>query len=652
MQLSVIIVNYNVKYFLEQVLHSVYKALNGIEAEVFVVDNNSADGSCEMVKRKFPQVLLIENKTNVGFSAANNQAIKQSTGKYVLLLNPDTVVDENCFSRCITFMESHANAGGLGVKMIDGKGRFLPESKRGLPTPLVAFYKMFGVSALFPKSPLFGKYHLGFLDKEQTHVVDVLAGAFMLIRKETLDKVGLLDEDYFMYGEDIDLSYRITKAGYKNYYFSEATIIHYKGESTKKTSVNYVFVFYKAMIVFAQKHYTNKHAKTFSLLINCAIYLRATISLIARFFQQSHLMLMDAASIYGGIYLIKLYWEQNHKYIEGGSYPTTFMLVNATIYTLLWLLGLYFANAYTKTRSTSAVFKGVIGGLIGISIFYAFSPDQYRYSRAIIMLAFSWAFIGAYLNRLLLYIVAFKKLDISMSFNSNTIIVGNQQEVERVRDLLKKTNANCKIAGYVSVEKNTNQGDEYLGDANRMQEIVQLFAVEEIIFCSKDVSAGQIIQWMGSINAPGLQYKIVPEESSFIIGSNNKNTAGDFYALDVTLALNEPLHLRKKRMLDLAVSLVLLPLTPVLFFMVHHKLNYAKNWLSVLFGKKTWVGYSSNSNNANLPKIKQGVLSPFINNNQNAEAATVAKLNFLYAKNYSIEKDLFIILYSLSKLGN
>ena len=258
MKLSVVIVNYNVKYFLEQCLHSVFKAGQGIAMEVFVVDNNSVDGSVQMIKEKFSQVILIENKDNKGFAKANNQAIDRSTSEYVLLLNPDTVVEENTFRQIIDFMDTHPDAGGLGVKMVDGKGHFLPESKRGLPTPAVAFYKIFGFSSLFPKSKTFGRYHLGFLDKNEIHEVEILSGAFMLLRKSVLDKIGLLDESFFMYGEDIDLSYRIIKAGYKNYYFPKTRIIHYKGESTKKSSVNYVFVFYNAMIIFARKHFSQK----------------------------------------------------------------------------------------------------------------------------------------------------------------------------------------------------------------------------------------------------------------------------------------------------------------------------------------------------------------------------------------------------------
>ncbi|MBU1578674.1 MAG: glycosyltransferase family 2 protein, partial [Bacteroidetes bacterium] len=210
MKLSIVIVNYNVEHFLEQCLYSVRKAVKDIEAEIFVVDNNSVDGSLRMLREKFPEVVLIDNKENLGFSKANNQAIRRSEGEYVLLLNPDTVVEDDTFTKVISFMDSHPDAGGLGVKMVDGKGNFLPESKRGLPTPATAFYKIFGFASLFPRSKRFSKYHLGYLDKNQIHEVDVLAGAFMLMRKAVLDKTGLLDEAFFMYGEDIDLSYRIT----------------------------------------------------------------------------------------------------------------------------------------------------------------------------------------------------------------------------------------------------------------------------------------------------------------------------------------------------------------------------------------------------------------------------------------------------------
>ena len=320
MKLSIIIVNYNVKYFLEQALLSVRKAILPIEAEVFVVDNNSVDDSVEMVKEKFPEIHLIENKSNPGFSTANNQAIKLAKGEYVLLLNPDTVVEENTFEKCIDFMDAHPDAGGLGVKMIDGSGKFLPESKRGFPSPFVAFCKTFGLSSIFPKSKTFNRYHLGFLDENKTHEVDVLAGAFMMLRKSVLDEIGLLDETFFMYGEDIDLSYRIVQAGYKNYYFTDTTIIHYKGESTKKGSLNYVKVFYNAMIIFAKKHFKGEKATLFILMLHLAIYFRAFLTLVSNFFKQIYLPLLDA-----GVMLIGclLYTSPSPRDQRGSRMPSS-----------------------------------------------------------------------------------------------------------------------------------------------------------------------------------------------------------------------------------------------------------------------------------------------------------------------------------------
>ena len=245
-KLSVIIVNYIVKYFLEQCLYSVRAAVTGMDAEVFVVDNNSTDGSVEYLRPKFPEVVFIENKDNPGFAKANNQAIRQCTGEYVLLLNPDTVVGEESLRSLCFQMDEDPEIGAIGVKMLNGHGVFLPESKRAFPSPWVSFCKIFGLSKLFPNSPAFARYSLPYLDKEQTHKVEVLAGAFMLLRHEALDKVGLLDESFFMYGEDIDLSYRIVLGGYKNLYVPER-ILHYKGESTKHGDLRYIRAFYGAL---------------------------------------------------------------------------------------------------------------------------------------------------------------------------------------------------------------------------------------------------------------------------------------------------------------------------------------------------------------------------------------------------------------------
>lgn len=275
MKLSVVIVNYNVKYFIWQCINSVLASKLDFEYEIIVVDNNSGDSSIEYLQQQFnhPHIKYILNNHNCGFSRANNQAIKIAKGQYILLLNPDTIVGSNVINNVCNFMDNHSEAGAIGVKMINGSGIFLPESKRGYPSPWASFCKMSGLAALFQKSTLFGQYNLGFLDKDKIHEVPILAGAFMLIPQKVLDSVGLLDEAFFMYGEDIDLSYRIIKAGYKNYYLPE-TIIHYKGESTNKWNSKYHKAFYDAMRIFYKKHHKANN-KLFSTLILGGIQLKS-----------------------------------------------------------------------------------------------------------------------------------------------------------------------------------------------------------------------------------------------------------------------------------------------------------------------------------------------------------------------------------------
>lgn len=275
MTLSVIIVNYNVKFYLEQCLESVRRASRGLQVEVFVVDNLSTDGSVEYLRERFPEVTFIENKENVGFARANNQAIRQSKGEYVLLLNPDTIVGEDTLKQCVEFMDAHREAGAVGTYMLHVDGTFAPESRRGLPTPFVAFCKMTGLTALFPKSRLFGRYYMRYLDENEMNEIEVISGAYMMLRREALDKVGLLDEDFFMYGEDIDLSYRVLKGGYKNY-FLPVRMLHYKGESTVKNSYRYVYTFYEAMRLFFRKHYSH-YSWAISLPINLAIWAQSFV---------------------------------------------------------------------------------------------------------------------------------------------------------------------------------------------------------------------------------------------------------------------------------------------------------------------------------------------------------------------------------------
>ena len=282
MKLSVVIVNYNVKHFLEQCLNSLEQAAIDIDHEVIVVDNASTDGSTEYITSRFPNIKWMACRENNGFSKGNNIAIAQAKGEYILLLNPDTIVTKEAIEGCVEFMETHADAGACGVYMQRTDGTFAPESRRALPTPYVAFCKMSGLSSLFPKSRKFGRYYMQYLNKEEINPIEIISGAYMMLRRSTIEKTGTLDESFFMYGEDIDLSYRILKEGYSNYYLPYR-ILHYKGESTNKSTYRYVHTFYRAMQLFFKKHYSH-YSLLVSLPINIAIWTRAMLAYVGNQF--------------------------------------------------------------------------------------------------------------------------------------------------------------------------------------------------------------------------------------------------------------------------------------------------------------------------------------------------------------------------------
>ena len=653
MKLSVIIVNYNVKYFLEQCLYSVRKAVKGLEAEVFVVDNNSVDGSVEMVKEKFPEFYCIHNKNNLGFSKANNQAIRLSTGEYVLLLNPDTLIEEDTLQKVCDFMDAHRDAGGLGVKMVDGKGNFLPESKRGLPTPSVAFYKIFGFSRIFPKSKVFGKYHLGFLDKEETHQIEILSGAFMMMRKSALDKTGLLDETFFMYGEDIDLSYRIIKAGYKNYYFPGTRIIHYKGESTKKSSVNYVLVFYNAMVIFAKKHFSQKNARLFSFLINIAIYFRAILAIVSRFLSRAAQPIADALLLFGGIMGIKYFWKHNIVFPGGGEYPYEIVWVAIPLYILTWLMSVYISGGYDKPVRLSKISQGLFIGSVIILIFYALLPEDYRFSRALIVFGAVWGFISMMGFRVVLHLFKIKGYRLGSDGNRRFAIVGNAEEVGRVADLIRKTNTQPGFIGLIAMDEKQNEKEGFIGNIGQLADIINIYKIDEVIFCAKDIPSQMIIDKMSELNTSQLELKIAPPESLSIIGSQSITTSGDVFIIELD-SISKANNKRSKRFLDFTSSLLFLVFFPLEIFIVKKPIGFLANIITVLFGRKSWVGFKINnqSDKHKLPKIKPGILFPTdVLKNPNITNDTIQRLNLLYARDYKILNDLNIIFTAFRELG-
>lgn len=641
MRLSIVIVNYNVRHFLEQALLSVRRALNGIEGEVWVVDNNSVDDSVRMVEEKFPEVRLIANKDNPGFAVANNQAIRQSSGEYVLLLNPDTLVEEDTFHKCLDFMDAHPDAGALGVKLIDGSGKFLPESKRGFPSPWVAFCKTFGLSAIFPKSRTFNRYYLGHLDENETHEVDVLAGAFMFMRRAALDRSGLLDEAFFMYGEDIDLSYRIIRAGYKNYYLPDTKIIHYKGESTKKGSLNYVRTFYQAMIIFTRKHFSGRRAGLFILMLQAAIWLRAGLTLFKNLWDRIRLPLLDAGLIYAGLVFLKNFWA-NYYYKDPDWFKTNVLWFNFPLYILIWLGSVWLNGGYDTRYDLRRIVRGLGIGTLILAAVYGFLDLDYRPSRALVLMGAVWAVLAVTGLRTLAHFFEFRNFRIGRNKVKNLVIVGSPQESARVTGLLTQAGVQKNFIGSVA-PPDANEPELTLGALPRLHEIVRIYRVDEIIFCSKDIRSQDILDWMTRLG-PGLSYKIVPEESMSIIGSSSKDEPGELYTIEIRYNIAQPGQRRNKRVFDLLVCAVLLLTLPFWAPFSERRGVFLKNWPAVFAGRKTWVGYAPHPRNGALPKIKAGVFSPLnALKGLHIDGNAIGRLNFLFAKDWNVWRDLEVV---------
>lgn len=648
MKLTVVIVNYNVRYFLDHCLRSVRIAAQQVATEVVVVDNCSTDGSIELVQEEYPEVRLVANKDNVGFSRANNQAIEEAKGEYVLLLNPDTLVGEDTFKKVVQFMDDHPDAGGLGCHMVDGKGRFLPESKRGLPTPAVAFYKIFGLATLFPRSRKFGRYHLGFLDKEQTHEIEVLSGAFMMMRTSVLKKVGLLDEAFFMYGEDIDLSYRITLGGYKNYYYPDTTIIHYKGESTKKSSVNYVFVFYKAMVIFAKKHFSTQYAWLFSFLINVAIWLRAGVAVFSRLAFRGILPALDAGTLLLGLYALKSYYQQ----FTGIKYEEPLVSVAFPLYALVWIVSIFAVGGYDKPVRLRKVATGILAGTGFILIAYALLPETLRFSRALILMGTIWGMLTTLLLRGFLHLLPVGDFEVGERLKKRVAIVGGPEERKRISGLLQKTVLQTEFTAPVGPgdSPESDQG-EFVASISQLPELVSVFRIDEVIFSTRDLDHREIIRQMVLLEQSEMEFKIAPGEANYIIGSNSLNTSGELYLLDAQ-SIEKSSARRKKRIFDFVSSFVFILTWPLGAFLVQQPIGFLRNAVEVLLGNQSWVGYHNFPGAAaELPAIRPGVLTPLDRMHRSSPEELASKMNRLYALEYRLLNDLEIVVRAFSKLG-
>ncbi len=646
MDLSIIIVSYNVRYFLEQLLYSIEKAIHDTQCEIIVVDNNSIDDTLSMIKNGFPKVQLIENKDNPGFSVANNQGLKQATGKYILFLNPDTLVSEDTFVKCLAYMENHPNAGALGVRMVDGGGSFLPESKRGLPTPETAIYKIIGLHRLFPKSKKFNRYYMGHIDEHQTEEIEVLTGAFFFVKKELLDQIGGFDETFFMYGEDIDLSFRVLQTGQKIIYFPETSIIHYKGESTQKGSIKYIKHFHEAMLIFAEKHFKNGYPLILRLLLKAGVYVKAFQSVLKSFFASIFWPLMDITLMFLALTAVKYLWAVGYHH-DPLYYSGIFERVNLPIFIAIWLTTLYLKGVYDEIKSMPTLISGIIIGLLINGLIYGMLNPELRPSRPILLFGFLVILLVLPAARILYFLLKEKRWLIGSRMQKRIAILADSKEYIRLSQMIKIAEPEAIITGRIYPENSDDEpNNSVLGRIEDLAKINEQYHLDEVVIASKNFSASEVMKCLSTFGDT-LYFKIASAASDNIIGSKSKNELGEFYSQRISYNLALPKWRRGKILVDIFISILLFCLYIVIVWFYKSKIQLLKNIFTTLIGQTTWVGYNNKISSELLPEIPPAIIPNSQSDQFVFNTESILNKDIAYAQYYRIGIDIERFLQNL-----
>lgn len=652
--ISVIIVNYNVKELLEQCINSIFSASTKLDVEVIIVDNNSFDGSVQYIKEKFPgnpRLKIIESPVNMGFAKANNLGAREAEGEYLLILNPDTILQEDTLDKSLEFYKSVKDIGALTCKLILPNGKLDLACRRSFPTPSVAVYRILGLSRIFPKSKLFGKYNLTYLDENETYEVDAIVGAYMLIKKDVYEKVKGFDEDYFMYGEDLDLCFRIKKAGYRIFYYPKTSIIHYKGESTKKSSISYVNNFYGAMQVFVKKN-LNTSFWLMNLLIRMTILYRALLSYITRFFSNNYPVLLDLSFIVAGMFIAI--------YQRFDFFPVRAYTVVIFVYTAIWLLTLALSGSYNRNERFSLI-KPLNGILIGFFVNSSFTYffNEYAFSRAVVLRTVVYTYLLIAGWRVAAKILKYSKSK-GIFTTSNTLIVGKNTETENFISKLKtRIDVEYEFIGYIYPGNDIKYG--YIGNLNNIKDVVISNKIKNIIFAKNELSNIQILDLMWDMKDRNIGFKILSGESDIILGKSTLDKIDDIYLMKIEYNINKKFNIFVKRTFDILFGVLnLFTIYPMVMIMgsvgllsrtkekFYRKVKFIPE---VITGKYSFVGRAIwDTPQQGINYLGKNGLTGLvqINLHRNLSADEIEYFNFYYAKNQSLGLDIEILLKTLS----
>jgi hypothetical protein len=577
LDISIIIVSYNVRDFLQQCLHSLDRASAHPTVEVIVVDNASVDASAQMVREQFPGVRLIENRTNRGFSRANNQAMRIARGRYLLLINPDTLAQEDTLVALQDFMDAHPEAGAAGCKILNPDGTLQLSCRRSFPTPWVAFCKILGLSRLFPKSRLFGKYNLTYLDPDQIEKVDALSGSFLFLRRRTVKEIGLFDEQYFMYGEDLDLCYRIMKAGWKIYYVPTTQIIHYKGKSTESSPAT-VLDFYRAMYIFVNKHLRHRYLFFLHWLLILGIAIRAAVSFAGQFIRRSYPVLLDIVLVNVGLLSAILLRFGEFIPLPPFWNLTSYLLIHG-ICTLIWVASLWALGLYDRRRdSLTQAFWAVTLGFLLISTLTYFKKE-YAFSRIAILTSYLFNVTLIIGWRVLFRRLAKTVVGRSLPFR-RAVVVGANRAGESIVDRLRgRLDLGSRVIGFIRAGAGEGpqalSGLPVLGSVQDLVSIVERHQIHEIIVTSSSQTYSDILELVSACATSDVHIKLVPSPYEVIIGGAQIDRIDDIPLVEIRYRSLLPWNRVVKRLGDVLIVFPLLIVTalPAGFWAMLHRMH-------------------------------------------------------------------------------